>query len=229
MEKAADRYHVKLVDRQLAATPVTSREADDYWGAMCAAANFAWTNRQLITHWIRESFSQTFGQSSERLGMHLVYDVCHNIAKLEEHQVDGRRRKVYVHRKGATRSFGPDHPDVTPLYRSVGQPVLVPGDMGTASYVLAGTKQAEAETFGSCCHGAGRVLSRTKAASMWKGQDVLADLEKKGILVRAASPRVAAEEAPGAYKDVADVIGTCDGAGLGRRVTRLRPIGCVKG
>jgi tRNA-splicing ligase RtcB len=220
---------VRLVDRQLAATPVTSREAQDYWGAMCAGANFAWTNRQLITHWVRESFREVLHRDPESMGMRLVYDVCHNIAKLEEHEVDGRRRKVYVHRKGATRSFGPGHADVPQEYRAVGQPVLVPGDMGTASYVLAGTARAEGESFGSCCHGAGRVLSRTKAASKWRGQDVLKGLEERGILVKAASPRVAAEEAPDAYKDVGEVVGTCDGAGLGRRVARLRPIGCVKG
>jgi tRNA-splicing ligase RtcB len=229
MEKAADRYQVKLVDRQLAATPVTSREAEDYWGAMCAAANFAWTNRQLITHWTRESFAQVLHREPEAMGMELVYDVCHNIAKLEEHRVEGQRKKVYVHRKGATRSFAKDHPDVPQDYRHIGQPVLVPGDMGTASYVLAGTEGALDETFGSCCHGAGRMLSRTKAASMWKGADVLRDLEDKGILVKAASPRVAAEEAPGAYKNVTDVIDTCAGAGIGHKVAKLRPIGCVKG
>jgi tRNA-splicing ligase RtcB len=229
MEKAADRYHVQLVDRQLAATPVTSREAEDYWGAMCAGANFAWANRQLITHWTRAAFSEVLGADAETLGMRLVYDVCHNIAKLEEHRVDGRRRKVYVHRKGATRAFGADHADVPGPYRAVGQPVLVPGDMGTASYVLAGTDQAMDESFGSCCHGAGRVVSRTKAAQMWKGQDVLKQLEARGILVKAASARVAAEEAPDAYKDVSEVVGTCHGAGLGRMVARLRPIGCVKG
>lgn len=229
MEKAADRYRVDLVDRQLAATPVTSREAQDYWGAMCAAANFAWTNRQLITHWTRESFGEVLGVDPESAGMDLVYDVCHNIAKLEEHVVDGKRRKVYVHRKGATRSFAAGHQDVPDLYRRVGQPVLVPGDMGTASYVLAGTEGALSETFGSCCHGAGRVLSRTKAASMWKGQDVLKGLEERGIHVKAASPRVAAEEAPGAYKNVSNVVDTCHGAGIGRKVVKLRPIGCVKG
>jgi tRNA-splicing ligase RtcB len=229
MEKAADRYHVQLVDRQLAATPVTSRESDDYWGAMCAAANFAWTNRQLITHWTRQAFGEVIGSDPETMGMDLVYDVCHNIAKLEEHVVEGQRRKVYVHRKGATRSFAAGHAHVPSDYRAVGQPVLVPGDMGTASYVLAGTEGALSETFGSCCHGAGRVLSRTKAASMWKGQDVLKGLDERGIIVKAASPRVAAEEAPGAYKNVSDVVDTCHGAGIGRKVVKLRPIGCVKG
>jgi tRNA-splicing ligase RtcB len=229
MERAADAYKVKLVDRQLAATPVTSREAQDYWEAMCAGANFAWTNRQMITHWVRESFADVFHRDPEAMGMRLVYDVSHNIAKLEEHRVDGTRRKVYVRRKGATRAFGPDHPDVPAEYRRFGQPVLVPGDMGTASYVLAGTHGAESETFGSCCHGAGRVLSRTKAAHSWTGEQVLRELEEKGILVKAASPRVAAEEAPGAYKDISNVVDTCHGAGLGRKVVRLRPVGCVKG
>ena len=229
MEKAADRYKVDLVDRQLAATPVTSREAEDYYGAMCAAANFAWTNRQLITHWVRESFSQVMRRDAEAMNMDLVYDVCHNIAKLEEHRVDGQRRKVYVHRKGATRAFGADNADVPQDYRAIGQPVLVPGDMGTASYVLAGTSGAEDETFGSCCHGAGRVLSRTAAAKAWKGKDILRGLAERGIIVKAASERVAAEEAPEAYKRVSDVVDTCHGAGIGRLVARMRPIGCVKG
>ena len=229
MEKAADHYKVALVDRQLAATPTTSRESEAYYGAMCAGANFAWTNRQMITHWVREAFGEVFQADPEVLGMHLVYDVSHNIAKLEEHRVEGKRRKVYVHRKGATRAFGPGHADIPADYRAVGQPVLVPGDMGTASYVLAGTQGAEDETFGSCCHGAGRVLSRTAAAKAWKGQDIIRQLADEGVIVKAASPRVAAEEAPGAYKRVSDVVDTCDGAGIGRKVARLRPIGCVKG
>lgn len=229
MERAADRYKVPLVDRQLAATPVSSREAESYWKAMSAGANFAWTNRQLITHQVRESFADVLGSDPEAMGMQLVYDVSHNIAKLEEHSVDGRKRKVYVHRKGATRSFGPGHAELPAEYRNVGQPVLVPGDMGTASYVLAGTQGAESETFGSCCHGAGRVLSRSKAAKSWTGQDVIRGLRDKGILIKAASPRVAAEEAPEAYKNVSDVVDTCHGAGIGRKVVRLRPVACVKG
>ncbi len=229
MERAASRYPFALVDRQLASTPVASREAENYYAAMCCGANFAWTNRQLITHWTRESFAHVFGRSAEDMGMRLVYDVSHNIAKLEEHVVDGRRRKVYVHRKGATRAFAPGHPDVPAAYRDVGQPVLVPGDMGTASYVLRGTAGAMAESFGSCCHGAGRVLSRTAAAKAWRGEDVIRDLEKQGVIVRAASPRVAAEEAPDAYKDVSDVVDVCHGAGIGAKVARLSPIGCVKG
>ncbi|MHB8606105.1 MAG: RtcB family protein [Thermoplasmatota archaeon] len=229
METAADRYKVHLVDRQLAATPVHSREAQDYYKAMCAGANFAWTNRTLITHWVRETFAQLFRSDAETLGMELVYDVSHNIAKLEEHEVDGQRRRAYVHRKGATRAFGPDHADVPSDYRAFGQPVLVPGDMGTASYVLAGTKQAERETFGSACHGAGRLLSRTKASHSWRGEDIVAQLAARGIIVRAASPRVVAEEAPDAYKNVSDVVDVCHGAGIAKKVVRLRPIGCVKG
>ncbi|HLE96856.1 MAG TPA: RtcB family protein [Candidatus Thermoplasmatota archaeon] len=229
MEKKADEYGIVLADRQLAAAPVRHRDAEDYYGAMCCGVNFAWTNRTLITHWVRETFAEIFGVSAENLGMDLVYDVAHNIAKLEEHDVDGRRRKVYVHRKGATRAFAPGHPLVTPEYRAVGQPVLVPGDMGTASWVLAGTEQAMQETFGSACHGAGRVLSRTKAAHSWTGKQVLRDLEARGIIVRAASERVAAEEAPDAYKDVSDVVNVCHGAGVARKVARLEPIGCVKG
>ncbi|HVL48894.1 MAG TPA: RtcB family protein [Candidatus Thermoplasmatota archaeon] len=229
MERAAERYRIALVDRQLAATPANSREGEDYYAAMCAGANFAWTNRQLITHWVREGFHAVFQRDPEAMGMRLVYDVSHNIAKLEEHEVDGRRRKVYVHRKGATRAFAPGHPDVPPLYRAVGQPVLVPGDMGTSSYVLAGTDQAMRESFGSACHGAGRVKSRTAAAKAWRGEDVIRGLEARGIIVKAASARVAAEEAPDAYKNVSDVVDVCHGAGIGRKVARMAPIGCVKG
>ncbi|HWG92218.1 MAG TPA: RtcB family protein [Candidatus Thermoplasmatota archaeon] len=229
MEQAADSYRVNLVDRQLACTPVKSREAENYYGAMCCGVNFAWTNRQLITHWVRESFQQVFHQSADRMDMHLVYDVAHNIAKLEEHIVDGRRKKVYVHRKGATRAFAPGHPLIPQDYRSVGQPVLVPGDMGNASYVLAGTEQAMKETFGSNCHGAGRILSRTAATRARRGEEVVAELAERGILVKPASFRVAAEEAPEAYKNVTEVVDVCHGAGISRKVARMKPIGVVKG
>ena len=229
MERASEKYHIRLVDRQLAATPAKSRESEDYYKAMCCGVNFAWTNRQMITHWVRQSFASVFGRSAESMEMHLVYDVAHNIAKLEEHVVDGKRRKVYVHRKGATRAFGPGNPQIPQEYRHVGQPVLVPGDMGTASYVLAGTEQAMQETFGSTCHGAGRILSRTAATHAWRGEDVVRRLADQGILVKPASMRVAAEEAPDAYKNVTQVVDVCDGAGISRKVARMKPLGVVKG
>jgi tRNA-splicing ligase RtcB len=237
MDRAAAKYGIHLADRQLAATPFQSQEGQAYYAAMCCGVNFAWTNRQMILHWIRETFGRVFATDPESLGMDLVYDVAHNIAKLEEHRVPGgdgdseagARRNLVVHRKGATRAFGPGHPALPARYRTTGQPVLVPGDMGTASYVLAGTAGAMNETFGSACHGAGRELSRTKAAHSWRGEDVIRNLAREGIIVRAADARVAAEEAPEAYKDVTDVVDVCHGAGIGRKVARMRPIGCVKG
>ncbi|MHB8585452.1 MAG: RtcB family protein [Thermoplasmatota archaeon] len=231
MDSAAARHKIELVDRQLAAAPFQSAEGQDYYHAMCCAVNFAWTNRQMIIHWSREVFGRIFESDPEALGMRLVYDVAHNIAKRETHLLPGemRRADVVVHRKGATRAFGPGNPDIPEAYRHVGQPVLVPGDMGTASYVLAGTEGAMRETYGSCCHGAGREMSRTKAAHAWRGEDIIRGLAERGIIVRAASPRVAAEEAPDAYKDVSMVVDVCAGAGLGRKVARMRPIGCVKG
>jgi tRNA-splicing ligase RtcB len=229
MEKAADRYKVHLVDRQLAATPVTSREAEDYWGAMCAGANFAWTNRQLITHWVREGFSQVFRRDAESMGMRLVYDVCHNIAKLEEHRVDGQRRKAYVHRKGATRAFGPGHPLLPEAYRDLGQPTFIPGDMGRASWVLAGQSGSMEQTFGTACHGAGRVMSRTAAIKHAQGRRIDEELAAKGIIARARSWKGLAEEQPDAYKDVDLVVEVVHRANLARKVARMRPIGVIKG
>jgi tRNA-splicing ligase RtcB len=223
------KYHITLPDRQLACVPFRSPEGEAYFGAMCAAANFAWANRQLITHWAREAFAKVFGRSAEDLGMHLVYDVAHNIAKVEEYEVDGRARQVVVHRKGATRAFPPGHPEVPPRYRAVGQPVLIPGDMGRYSFVAVGTPGAVAETFGSTCHGAGRVLGRKAAARALAGVDVAAELRKRGIVVRAQDRSLLAEEASQAYKDVAEVVEVCEKAGISRRVARTRPIGVVKG
>jgi tRNA-splicing ligase RtcB len=208
---------------------VNSKVGENYFAAMKCAANYAWTNRQMIVHWVRESFETVLGKKPEDMDMKIIYDVAHNIAKYEEHIVDGQRKKVYVHRKGATRSFGPDKIEVPEDYRSIGQPVLIPGDMGTASYVLLGTDKAMTETFGSTCHGAGRVMSRKEATRRWRGQEIIGQLKDQGIYVRAASQKVAAEEAPSAYKNVNNVVEIADGAGISKQVARMKPVGVVKG
>ncbi len=228
-ERANRQYNIRLVDRQLACVPLRSPEGQRYFGAMCAAANFAWANRQLMTHWARESFQQVFGKPWEALGMRLVYDVAHNIAKLEEYEVEGQRRRVCVHRKGATRAFPPGHPEVPARYRAIGQPVLIPGDMGRYSFVLVGAPGAMQEAFGSTCHGAGRVLGRKAAVRQLAGRNIADELRRQGIVVRAQDPHLLAEEASPAYKDVADVVAVCHAAGLSRRVARLRPVGVIKG
>jgi tRNA-splicing ligase RtcB len=196
---------------------------------MAAAANFAFVNRQMISHWVRETFEQVFGLGPKDLGLELVYDVCHNMAKLEEHEVDGRKMKLCVHRKGATRAFPPGHPEVPQKYREVGQPVLIPGDMGRCSYVLVGTEQAFRETFGSTCHGAGRVMSRHQAIKASKGRSISKELEEKGIVIRGASKATLVEEIPEAYKDVNNVVNVVHGAGISKKVVRLRPLGVIKG
>jgi tRNA-splicing ligase RtcB len=228
IEKAVKKYNISLPDRQLACAPVHSSEGENYLKAMACAANFAWCNRQMIVHWVRESFESVLNSSAEDLGMHIVYDVCHNIAKREEHLVDGRKRDLVVHRKGATRAFGPSRSEIPSKYESVGQPVLIPGDMGTESYVLHGIDGSE-ETFGSACHGAGRVMSRTKSRKKFWGQDVVKDLGKRGIYVHPASFKVAAEEASGSYKNIREVVDAVDGAGISKKVVRLQPLGVVKG
>jgi len=228
LEKAVKKYDISLPDRQLACAPINSREGQAYIKAMACAANFAWANRQLIVHWVRESFERIFDDSAENMDMKIVYDVCHNIGKFEEHVVDGKKREVYVHRKGATRSFGPNKKEVPLDYRDVGQPVLIPGDMGTESYLLVGTNEAE-ETFGSTCHGAGRVMSRRKATQKWRGENVVEELKNKGIYVHPASFKVVAEEASGAYKDVSKVVDICHNANLSKKVAKLKPLGVVKG
>ena len=220
---------IPLPDRQLACAPLASDEGRRYLGAMACAANFAWANRQCITHWARESFASVFGRSPRDLGMSLVYDVAHNIAKTEEHQVNGERRRVCVHRKGATRAFPPGHPDVPAKYRAIGQPVLIPGDMGRYSFVAVGTERAMEESFGSTCHGAGRQLSRSAAMRQLRGVNMIDRLRESGIRVRVQNPRLLAEEAPDAYKDVADVVAITEGAGISRNVARLRSIGVIKG
>ncbi|MBI2844348.1 MAG: RtcB family protein [Armatimonadetes bacterium] len=229
MQRAIQRYGITLPDKQLACAPVSSPEGEQYLSAMACAANYAWANRQAIAHWVREAFERVMGAGAHKLGMRQVYDVAHNIAKIEEHVVDGRREKLCVHRKGATRAFGPGHPDVPARYRAVGQPVLIPGDMGRYSYLLVGTEQAMKETFGSTCHGAGRVLSRHAAMKEAKGQDIQRQLAEKGIVVKAASRGTLAEEASFAYKDVADVVDCADGAGISKKVAKMRPLGVVKG
>ncbi len=226
MDEGMRRYGIELPDRQLACVPVHSKEGQEYLAAMRAAANFAWANRQGITHFTRQAFKRIFGQKEE---LRVVYDVCHNIAKLERHNVEGRDRKVMVHRKGATRAFPPGRPEVPEPYKSCGQPVLIPGSMGTASYVLVGAEGAMRETFGTTCHGAGRVMSRTAARKSAYAQNAKQRLEDQGITVRAETRDGITEEIPEAYKDVDAVINVVHNAGLARRVARLKPIGVIKG
>ncbi len=229
MERAVRKYRIPWPDRELVSVPFQSEEGQRYFSAMKAAANFAWANRQMIVHWIRESFENVFRRRAEDMEMSIVYDVAHNIAKLEEHEINGKKVKVVVHRKGATRAFPPKHPDVPKAYRNVGQPVLIPGSMGTASYVLAGTEGSMKEAFGSTCHGAGRLLSRKAATRQYRGDRLKNELLQKGIYVRAASMRVVAEEAPGAYKNVDNVVRVVHQAGIAKLVARMRPIGVAKG
>ncbi len=229
MESVIGKYRLQLPDRQLAAAPVDSPEGRKYLGAMRSAANFAWANRQVLTHHVRAAFAKQFGRPDETLGLDLVYDVAHNIAKIEEHEVDGRKLKLCVHRKGATRAFGPGHPDIPADYRDLGQPVIIPGDMGRASYLLLGTEQAMRETFGTTCHGAGRVMSRRAAIRAAKGRSIKQELAAKGIVARCRGRYALEEEQPDAYKDVNIVVDVVHRAGLSRRVCRMRPLGVIKG
>jgi len=229
MEEAVSRYGIKLPDRQLACAPIESPEGKDYFAAMACAANYAWNNRQCIAHWTRESFSKVFGKSPEELGMRQVYDVAHNIAKMEEHTVDGKKVKVCVHRKGATRAFPAGHKDIPQQYKEIGQPVLIPGDMGRCSFVAVGTQRAMEESFGSTCHGAGRMLSRSAARRSLKGKDIVRELAERGILVKAGDIPSLAEEASQAYKDVTEVIEAVHQAGISRKVVMAVPLGIIKG
>ena len=229
MERAVSRYGIKLPDRQLACAPVESPEGQDYLAAMACAANYAWANRQCIAHWVRESFSRVLGKSPEELGMKQIYDVAHNIAKIEEHAVDGRKSKVCVHRKGATRAFPAGHKDIPRRYKDVGQPVLLPGDMGRCSFVAVGTQEAMDETFGSTCHGAGRMLSRGAAKRSLKGGDVIRELENRGIIVKVGNIPSLAEEASQAYKDITAVMDVVHQAGISRKVAMAVPMGVIKG
>jgi tRNA-splicing ligase RtcB len=229
MLDASKKYRIELPDPQLCCAPVSSPEGQRYLGAMACAANFAFTNRQMITHWVRETFEQTLKMSPKDLKLDLIYDVCHNIAKIETHTVNGGKKRLCVHRKGATRAFPPNHPEIPADYRSVGQPVLIPGDMGRCSYVLVGTERAMEETFGSTCHGAGRVMSRHQAMKAAKGRTITRELEDKGIIVRGASRGTITEEIPEAYKDVNDVVNVVHHAGISRKVVKLIPMGVIKG
>ena len=229
MDKAYKKYKIQLDDRQLACAPLDSKEAQDYIQAMCAAANYAWANRQLMTHWIRETFEDVLGKSAKDMEMDIVYDVAHNIVKMETHKVYNREEDLLVHRKGATRAFGPGREEVPEKYRDVGQPVLIPGTMGTASYVLHGTETAMEETFGSTAHGAGRVLSRSKAKKDYDADDITKDLASKGIRIKATSKHVIEEEAPGAYKDVDSVVRVSDSTGIAKLVAKLKPLAVCKG
>jgi tRNA-splicing ligase RtcB len=229
MEEAVRRYDINLPDRQLACAPVESEEGKDYFAAMACAANYAWANRQCIAHWARESFVKVFGKSLEELGMQQVYDVAHNIAKIEEHTVDNQKLTVCVHRKGATRAFPAGHKDIPQRYKEVGQPVLIPGDMGRCSYVAVGTDRAMVETFGSTCHGAGRVQSRGAAKRSLRGVDVASELRAKGITVKADNMASLAEEASQAYKDVTQVVEVTHQAGISRKVAMASPMGVIKG
>jgi tRNA-splicing ligase RtcB len=229
MQKAAETYKIYLPDRQLCCAPISSPEGKRYMAAMACGANFAFANRQIITHWVRETFEEAWGMTPREHGVRVVYDVCHNIAKVETHPIGGQPRRVCVHRKGATRAFPPGHPDVPEVYREVGQPVLVPGDMGRYSYVLIGHAESPELAFASSCHGAGRLLSRKKALEATRDRHVVKELEAQGIHVMADDRRTIDEEFPGAYKDVAEVVDVVHQAKLARKVARLRPIGVIKG
>ena len=226
---AMARYEIRLPDRQLASVPILSPEGQAYLSAMAAAANFAWCNRQVMMHLTRETFLRALGISPKELGFSLVYDVCHNIAKFEKHFIDGSDRLVCVHRKGATRAFGPGNPAIPAAYRPLGQPVLIPGDMGRYSFVVLGRETAMRETFGSSCHGAGRTMSRAKAKHEARGRDLYTELAQLGVTVRARSRAGVAEEMPAAYKDVAEVVEVMEAAGVTRKVARLKPFAVIKG
>jgi tRNA-splicing ligase RtcB len=229
MDGVMHRTGLELPDRQLACAPLDSREASDYLAAMACACNYAVSNRQALMHWVRYSFERHFSAPERKLGMDLLFDVSHNVASTETHRVDGKEMRLCVHRKGATASFPAGHPDVPPAYRDIGQPVLIPGDMGTHSFVLIGTETAMAESFGSTCHGAGRTMSRSKAKKTIRGDELKKRLESEGILVSAGKTSLLAEEAPEAYKDVVRVVDVCEGAGLSRKVAMMRPIAVLKG
>jgi tRNA-splicing ligase RtcB len=229
MLRAAAKYGIELPDRQLCCAPLNSAEAGNYLAAMAAAANFAFANRQMITHWVRQSFEQVLKIGPRDLGMELVYDVAHNIAKIETHEVGGVRKKLCIHRKGATRAFPPHHPETPAAYQETGQPVLIPGDMGRYSFVLVGTEKALTETFGSTCHGAGREMSRHQALKVAKGRNIVRELAARGIVVRGAGRGTIDEEISEAYKDVAMVVDVCQGAGIAKKVAKLKPLGVLKG
>ena len=227
--RAFVKYGIKVPDIQLACAPVKSEEGERYLGAMRSAANYAWANRQCLMHLARGVFERVFSSSWEKLGMRLIYDVAHNIAKFEKYIIDGKEKTLCVHRKGATRAFGPGHPELPEDYRDLGQPVIIPGDMGRNSHLLLGTRQADDETFGTACHGAGRVMSRAQAVKDARGRSIEAELEKQGIIVMSRGHKSVAEEQPAAYKNVNDVVHVVHEAGIAKRVVRMRPVGVIKG
>jgi len=229
MVKHSSALDFSLPDRQLACAYLTSDEGKKYMTAMACAANYAWANRQMLMHWTAQTFEKTLQRSPRDIGMRLVYDVCHNIAKVEEFEIAGREKSLCVHRKGATRALPPQHPALPDVYREVGQPVLIPGDMGTGSYVLAGTDKALEETFGSTCHGAGRIMSRGRAMKESGSRSIAKEMADRGIVVMAAGKKTIREEMPDAYKDIEDVVNIVHLAGLSTKVARLRAVGCIKG
>ncbi len=226
---ASQKYGIELPDRQLCCAPITSTEGKQYYAAMACAVNFAFANRQIISYWVQESLMRALHVSPKDIKMSIVYEVAHNIAKMETHHVNGKKIKCCVHRKGATRAFGPGRRELPEIYRDIGQPVLIPGDMGRNSYVLIGTEQAMEQTFGSTCHGAGREMSRSQAKKSARGRSIKEELEKKGIFVMASSQATISEEMPEAYKDVSDVVDAVVGAGISKKVAKLRPLGVIKG
>jgi len=229
MLNASRKYGIEIPDKQLCCAPIGSKEAEHYLAAMAAAANFAFANRQMIMHWVREALEHRLHMAPSELGITLVYDVAHNIAKFEEHMVAGHSRRLLVHRKGATRAYPAGHPEISKRYRDIGQPVLIPGDMGRYSFVLVGTQKAMEETFGSTCHGAGRLMSRHAAKRACRGRNIEHELEEQGIIVRGASHGTVVEEVPEAYKDVADVVDCVHNAGISKKVAKLKPLGVIKG
>ncbi|MDY6822493.1 MAG: RtcB family protein [Thermodesulfobacteriota bacterium] len=229
MAKAVHKEHIPLVDKQLACTHINSAAGKRYFSAMACAANYAWINRQVLMHHAREIFPRVFQKGPAEIGMQLIYDVCHNIAKKETHEIDGEKRLVCVHRKGATRSLPSGHPDLCEKYRGTGQPVITPGDMGTGSYVMVGCEKAMAQTFGSTCHGAGRILSRNAAKKTARGRDIFAEMKAQGVILRCSGKSTAAEEMPEAYKNVDDVVKVIHEAGISRKVARIKPLAVFKG
>ncbi|MFQ3574425.1 MAG: RtcB family protein [Thermodesulfovibrionales bacterium] len=229
MRRANKKYNIPMPDRELVSAPFSSQEGQDYFNAMKAAANFAWANRQIITHWARQIFIETLKIPPKRLALSLLFDVAHNIAKVERHIIGGKKRDLVVHRKGATRAFSPHHPDLPERYRETGQPVIIPGDMGRASYILVGTEYAMKDTFGSTCHGAGRRLSRNQAIKDAKGRSITSELSQKGIVVMATGRETLAEEMPDAYKDVSQVVNVVHNARISKRVVKMKPLGVIKG
>jgi tRNA-splicing ligase RtcB len=223
------KYGIKILDKELASAPFHSKEGQDYFNAMKSAINMSFANRQVIMHRVRECFSQVFGRSAEEMEMQCIYDVCHNTAKIEKHNVNGKQKEVLVHRKGATRAFGPGRSEVPLMYRNVGQPVIIGGSMETGSYLLAGTEGAMQKTFGSTCHGAGRTMSRTRAKQLFRGDSLIKELDKRGIYIRTTSLPGLAEEAGGAYKVIDDVIDAVHDAGISKKVVKLVPVGNIKG